>query len=150
MFLCLSGLGLCCDFLIHCGRLLLSSGGLLSHLILWWLSTMLWWSSAPPAPPWSFPATLWWASALSDPLWWLSTILWWSTVPLWLYASLALLRSSVSARTRPNNTTQPGLPSRPCSALAPLLTCTLSWRASESCSLGRGYVTVVRLAHHQR
>ncbi len=33
MFLCLSGLGRCCGFLIHCGHLLLCSGGLQSHLI---------------------------------------------------------------------------------------------------------------------
>ncbi len=33
MFLCLSGLGCCCGILIHCGRLLLRSGGLQSRLI---------------------------------------------------------------------------------------------------------------------
>ncbi len=33
MFLCLSGLGRCCGFLVHCGCLLLRSGGLQSHLI---------------------------------------------------------------------------------------------------------------------
>ncbi len=119
----------------------------------WWLSNMLWWSSAPPAPPWLSPATLWWSPVPPDPPWWLSTMLWWSPVPLWFYASLALPQSPgpLSQHEQGLPTLHgPGLPSRPCSAFVPLFTCTVSWGASGSRSLGRGYVTVRLWAHHQR